>query len=511
MSSEAPAAEREAELAAAVAPGESQPASARSLTQRTLGSLAWNTTSRVVSQIVQFAITATLARLLMPAEFGLVAMFAVFTGFAVIFVDLGLSSALVQRKEVEERHLSSAFWLNVGAGVAVAAVIASLSPAIAAFYGQPRLVALTVVASANFVLGAPSIVQLALLKRALNFRRLAVIDVTSTTVAGILAIAAATAGLGVWSLVLASLASTASRSTLLWSSTGWRPRRVVDRAAVRELWGFSGHLLGFMSINYWSANADNLLIGRFIGVGQLGIYARAYSVMMLPISQISGATTVVMFPALSGIQGDRERVKTAYLRASRLISLVSFPTFVGLIVVADHFIVAAYGNRWSAAVPLLRVLCFAGLVQMTVGTGSWIYQSQGRTDWMLRWGMITCAATLAAFGVGLHWGALGVTLAYAIVSVLFVYPGITIPGRLIGMSFSDVARAVREPSLAAVSMGLVVWGCRYLVPAGLPAVVQLLALAAVGVVAYGVALRLLGVNGYRELTSLRRQHDSGVE
>ena len=279
------------------------------------------------------------------------------------------------------------------------------------------------VASANFVIGAPSIVQLALLKRALNFQRLAVVEVTATTVAGILAIAAATAGLGVWSLVIASLASTSVRSALLWFSTDWRPHRIVDRAAVRELWGFSGHLLGFMSIAYWSANADNLLIGRFVGVRQLGIYARAYNTMMLPISQISGATTVVMFPALSGIQDDRERVKAAYLRANRLISLVAFPTFVGLIVVADRFIVAAYGDRWSAAVPLLRVLCFAGLVQMTVATGSWIYQSQGRTDWMLRWGMITCAGTLAAFGIGLHWGMLGVTVAYATVSTSSRIPG----------------------------------------------------------------------------------------
>jgi O-antigen/teichoic acid export membrane protein len=507
MSTEAPVAESGTDVPHRAGHGASRQEPERSLARRTLGGVAWNSASRVVGQIVQFAITATLARLLLPADFGLVAMLAVFTGFAAIFVDLGLAAALVQRKEVEERHLSSAFWVNIGGGVLMAATISSLSPAIAAFYGEPRLVALTVVASASFVIGATSIVQSALLKRTLNFRRLAIVDVTATAVGGIIAVGVAVAGLGVWSLVLSALAATAVRSSMLWFSTDWRPKRIIDRAAVRDLWRFSSHLLGFMMLNYWSANADNLLIGRFIGVRQLGIYSRAFSVMMLPISQIAGAATGVMFPALSGIQDDRGRVKAGYLRATRLIAIVAFPTFTGLIVVADRFIVAAYGDRWSAAVPLLRILCVAGLVRMMVATGSWIYQSQGRTDWMLRWGVVNCAATLIAFGVGLHWGMLGVTIAFAISSVLLAYPGIVIPGRLVGLSFQDVAGAVRQPAVAAAAMGLVVFGSRYLVPSGLPVVVQLLALVVIGIAAYGAALRLLGVDARRELAGLRGRHD----
>ena len=439
------------------------------LTRRTVGGLAWSATARVGTQVVQFLITAVLARLLVPAEFGLVEMYAVFTGFAIVFVDLGLAAAIVQRKDLEERHLSSAFWLNLGGGLTATVLLMALSPAIAAFYGQSKIIPLMLVSSVNFLLGAPSIVQSALLKRGLKFRRLAAVDVTATLLSGAVGIAAAFWGAGVWSLVYLTLTSTATRSVVLWFSTDWRPKRLVDRDAVRELWRFSGHLLGFMSIGYWTANADNLLIGRFIGVGSLGIYARAYNTMLLPLSQISGVTSAVMFPALAGIQDDKERVKNGYLRGAQLIALIAFPTLIGLIVVAPQFIVVAYGHRWASAVPLLRALCVAGLAQCVSMTGAWIYQSQGRTDWMFRWGVIQAAATMAGFAVGIHWGAQGVAISYAVVTVAAAYPGLAIPGRLIGMSFQDVALTVYKPLVAALAMGAIIFAAGKEIPQGWPA------------------------------------------
>ena len=469
-----------------------------------MGGLMWSAAARIGAQAVQFGITAVLARLLLPAEFGLVEMYAVFTGFAIVFVDLGLAAAIVQRKELEERHLSSAFWLNLAGGATVAGIIVALAPAIAAFYGQPRLLLLTTVAAANFVIGAPGIVQSALLKRDLKFKRLAVVEGAATAVSGAVGISAAVAGAGVWSLVLLTLSSTAVRSLVLWFSTAWRPRWLIDRAAVRDLWKFSGNLLGFMSINYWAANADNLLIGRFIGVGELGIYARAYNTMLLPLNQISGVTSSVMFPALSGIQDDRERVKGAYLRAVRLVALVAFPALVGLIVVARPFILTAYGPHWLSAVPLLRALCVAGLVQSSLMTSNWLYQSQGRTDWMFRWGMVLSVSTVVAFVVGVHWGALGVTIAYAAVTVASAYPGIAIPGRLIDMTFTDVALTIYKSLVAATTMGAIVFVAGRAVPHDWPAGLELLLLIAVGIVSYAASLRLLRANGYRDLVALRR-------
>jgi PST family polysaccharide transporter len=470
-----------------------------SLTQRTLAGVSWAFAARFAGQIVQFAITATLARLLLPSEFGLVAMCGVFTGFAVVFVDLGLAGALLQRKEIEERHLSSAFWANLAAAVVVAAAIAGAAPAIAAFYDQPRLVSLTIVAALPVVIGAPAVVHFALLRRALNFRRLGLIDLAGALFGGAVAIAAAAAGAGVWSLVVMGSASTAARSFLFWRSTSWRPRLLFDRSAMRELWGFGGSLAGSMSVNYWSANIDNLLVGRFAGVSALGFYSRAYNTMMIPLWQILGSTTTVMFPALASIQDERARVKSAHLRAVRLISLVAFPTLVGLAVVSDDFIVAVFGSRWSGSIPMLRVLCIGGIFQVLLATGSWIFQSQGRTDWMLRWAVVRFVALIAAFAVGVHWGALGVCVGYTVSTFALAVPGLVTAGRLIGCSLVDVAGAVWRAAAGALLMGAAVLCIRLLVAGPSHAWPALLLSVAVGVVSYLLALRAFGVNSVREI------------
>lgn len=479
------------------------------LTQRTLKSMGWTAGSRVGSQIAQFAITAFLARLLVPADFGLVQMYVVFTGFAMLFVDLGFVGALVQRKEIDERHLSSAFWLNLASSTGVAVLIAALSPALAAFYGESQLVPLTIVASLNFIIAAPALVQIAQLRRALNFRFLAITDIAATVVSGVVAIAAALAGLGVWSLVLLMVISSATRTSILWFSSDWRPKWLVDRTAVRELWHFGGNLIGSYSLTYWARNADNLLIGKFIGLTQLGLYSRAYNLMLLPVQQPSQIATNVMFSSLSGIQEDRKRVKRAYLRAVGLIATLTFPVLTGLLVLSERFIGVVYGDKWLDAAPLLSVLCIAGMVQSVQLTSYWLYGSQGRPDLLFRWNLIAFPCVLGSFVVGLHWGTLGVTIAYTVVTAVLAYPAVTIAGRQVDMSFLDLASRLRNVVLASAVMGLLVFGLGEVIPGAFPPVVQLLLLVLVGAAAYFLGLWVLRDENLRELRALVRSKRGG--
>jgi len=471
--------------------------------------MGWTASSRIGSQIAQFAITAVLARLLVPADFGLVQMYVVFTGFAMLFVDLGFVGALVQRKEIDERHLSSAFWLNLASSTAVAVLIAALSPALATFYGEPRLMPLTIVAALNFVIAAPALVQIAQLRRALNFRFLAIADIAATVVSGVVAIAAAIAGLGVWSLVLLLLVSSATKTSILWFSSDWRPKWLLDRTAVRELWRFGGNLIGSYSLTYWARNADNLLIGKFIGLTQLGLYSRAYNLMLLPVQQPSQIATNVMFSSLSGIQDDPKRVKRAYLRAVGLIATLTFPVLTGLLVLSDRFIGVVYGDKWIDAAPLLSVLCIAGMVQSVQLTSYWLYGSQGRPDLLFRWNLIAFPCVLGSFVVGLHWGTLGVTIAYTIVTAVLAYPAVTLAGRQVDMSFLDLAARLRNVVLVSAAMGLLVFGLGKAMPGAFPPVVQLLLLVLVGAAAYFLGLRLLRDENFRELRALVRRTRGG--
>jgi O-antigen/teichoic acid export membrane protein len=480
-----------------------------SLKQQTVTGVIWSAGARAGIQTLQFGVTVILARLLVPEDFGLVAMIAVFTGFASLFVDFGLAAAIIQRKDIDERHLSSAFWMNVAAGIALSAIVAALAPALSAVYGEPRLLALTLVMAATFTLGSIGIVQNALLSRAMNFRRLGAIEVAAAVVGGGTAIAAALMGYGVWSLVIQYFASAGTRLMLLWSLSDWRPHLLLDRNAVWELWRFSRNLAGFRAVNYWSRNADNFLIGKFVGASGLGIYSRAYSLMLMPLEQISAVTARVMFPALSRIQEDRPRVKRAYLRAVGIVGLLSFPVMAGLFVVAEPFILTLYGAKWRDVIPVLQILCIVGLVQAVGATVGSIYTSQGRTDLQFRWGLVASSITVLAFGIGIMWGVHGVAVAYAIRTYALVYLTFAIPGRLIGMRVREVFHAVRGPLFSALAMAGLVWVVGAALPEAWSPAAVLLAQFGVGVLAYGALIHLFVLKPYLELKDLVRERVRG--
>lgn len=434
-----------------------------SLAGRAVSGVLWSAASRMGQQLVQFGTSVVLARLLVPRDFGLVAQVIVFTSFAWILVDFGFSAALIQREKLEERHVSSAFWLNVGVGLLLTAVAVGASPGVAAFYHEPRLRNLTMGLAFSFGLGSLGVVQGTLLERNLNFRRLASITIAATVVGGVAGITAALSGLGAWSIVIEGLVVTALRSAILWVASDWRPRQSVDMTAVRELWGFSANLAAFNSVNFWARNADNLLIGRFVSPASLGIYSRAYSVMMIPLNQVTSTITVAMYPALARLQSDRERLRDAYLRLVSIVAFVSFPLATGLFVAARPFVLTLYGDRWVGVIRVLQILCVPLLLQCVGSTVGLIYQTSGRTDWLFRWGCAASATVVVSFAIGIHWGITGVATGYAVASIVLFYFNFAIPGKLIGLRFGDVMRTVWGPFIIATVMAVVAWACGRLV------------------------------------------------
>jgi PST family polysaccharide transporter len=476
-----------------------------SLRERTLSGLGWSGASQLGRQLFCFAVSVVLARTLSPREFGLMGMIVVFTGFADLFGELGFGSAIIQKQDLQPRHLNSVFWVNVASGLVLTAVFITASSWMAAFYGEPLLGPLTRVVALNFLLGSLAIVQRKMLVKSMDFRRLFLVEIVAIALSGLVAIAAALSGLGVWSLVAQSLVLTAVSVVMLWSFSTWRPAFRVDIGAIRELFAYSANLLGFNVLNYWTRNLDNVLIGRFIGSAPLGIYARAYGLMLLPIGQVTSVLTGVMFPAMSVIQGDLEKVKRVYLRATRSIALVTFPLVIGLLVVADSFVRTIYGDRWSAAVPVVRILCLIGVIHSVGTTMGWIYNSQGRTDIQLRWGLYVFVVKTIAFLIGLRWGITGVAAAYTVSSYLLWYPNWTMAGRLIHLRFGEMVRNLAEPFFCAVAMAAAVWALWLLLPADWPPWLDLAVQASFGALVYVTLCRLWRVKAYLEIRELVRE------
>ncbi|HZM87395.1 MAG TPA: MOP flippase family protein, partial [Blastocatellia bacterium] len=358
-----------------------------SLREQVVSGVAWSTLARALQQAAQILLSVLLARLLVPNDFGLIGMVMVFSGFADSLADFGFRSALVEKRILEERHVYSIFWLTLFIGGVLTTLFVLLSPYIAAFYSEPVLTPICQFLAFNYLLGSFGIVPRALMQRRMAFRHLAGVEIIITFLSAALALSLAVLGWGVWSLVAHILGGGFARNMMFFLLCGWRPRFAFSFHAVKELFHYSINLVGFGVVNYWARNADDLLIGKLFGAAALGIYNRAYALMLLPISQLISVVTDVMFTALSSIQDDKNRTKRLYLRAMGLITLLSFPIMAGMFVVAEPFILSLYGAQWVAVAPILQILCIVGLLQSLTSPTGWIYTSQGKTDWMFWWGI----------------------------------------------------------------------------------------------------------------------------
>lgn len=473
------------------------------LEAQTVRGIGWMAGSQATNQLLQFLLALAFTRLLAPSDFGLVGMAAVFVGVATLVADSGFGAALIQRETVEERHLNAVFWAQLLLGLLMGGALVGAAPAVGAFYGEPRAIPIVMVTAANFLISAVGPVQYALLSRRMQFRTLFRIDLIAFLLSAPLALAAAVLGAGPWSLVIKGLASNVFRSIGLLAAVRWRPRGRPDRAALVELTRFSGNLLASRLLNFATRNGDNALIGRYLGAGSLGIYLRGYGMLLLPSRNITRVVGNVMLSSLARMQADPVRVKRAYLKALSVIALIAMPAMAGLAVVTEEFVLVLFGPQWAPAIPVIRIFCLVGVIESVGSSVGWIYQTQGRTDWLFRWGLGAGAVVLLAVGAGVLIGSvLAVAAAYAVAILLLLYPAFAIPGKLIDMRPVEVVRSVAGPVACTVGMAAVTWAVGLLVPETADGAVLLGARVLTGAGVYAALLLLFRPAPFREVVRL---------
>jgi len=465
-----------------------------SLTIRTMKATLWSGASKFAGLGLQIGIGAFLARLLFPEDFGLIGMVAVFSGIVGLFRELGLGSAIIQKKDATEEHLSSVFFINILAGVILSLVMVILAPEIAYFYNEKRLMNITMVLGTRFFISSFGIVQRTLLTKKLEFKKIAIIEMSSEALAGVLAIFLAFWGMGVWSLVLQTIVSNTISVILLWLWSSWRPSFIFHWSRLKELSRFSLNLLGFSFVNYFSRNLDNLLIGKYLGAASLGFYGKAYSFMLMPIYNISWTMNDTLFPAFSQIQEDIPKIREKYMQITRYISMLTFPLMMGLMVLAPEFIRILYGNKWERSIILLQILCPVGMMQSILTTVGCIFLSQGRTDIQFKWSIFSTVAVTISFLVGIRWDIEGVAIAYCIISFILMFPNFFIAFRLINLPIYKFFRNLLLTLVSAIGMAIIVFGCRMYLKISLQAndVVTFITCFVVGVASYVGLICILG-------------------
>lgn len=427
-----------------------------SLKRKTIKGVAWNGVGNIASQILRMVTLVIMVRLLTPDDYGTYAILSIFVGFFSVLANMGISQAVIYLDTPSDRMLSSIFMLNLGVGLVLYGFLLLLAGPAATFFENDAIASLLRIIGILFVIGAFNVVQEALLQKKLNFKVVVLRDLTSQAVGASVGIGMALAGYGVQSLVGAALAGALSKTILLWTVSGWRPLFWFSMSDIRLIWAYCFNLTGFSFINYFARNADNFLIGKFLGSGALGVYSVAYNLMLYPLTNVSGVIMRVLFPALSTIKSDPVRFKQSYLKVIRYIALISFPMMLGLLVVADTFVAVAFGTRWADLAPLLQVLALVGMVQSIVTTVGVVYTALGSTALMLKIGTVNAVVAVLSFVVGLPFGVIGVAAAYALANLVMLFPNLYYSWHQIGLGVGEGLWALRHFLVSALGMALAV-------------------------------------------------------
>lgn len=354
------------------------------LKDKTVKGVFWSAVDRFSAQGIQFVFSILIARLLMPEDYGVIAMIGIFLGVSNSFIDSGFGTALVRKVDRTETDFSTVFYFNNVVAILFYLALYFAAPAIARFYETPLLVPVTRIVALGLPIGALSGIHSAKLSIAIDFKSRAKISIISTILTGAVGLWMAYSGYGVWALVVQMVLASAIRTIMLWIIVKWFPKMIFSWASFKELFTFGSKLLASGLLDTIYNNIYPLVIGKVFSPSTLGVYAKARAFAEFPSTNITGVLQNVTFPVLSSIQNDEERVADAYKRFLKISAFVVFPLMLGLSAVADPFIRLVLTDKWEGAIYLLQIICFALMWFPIHAINLNILQVKGRSDYFLK-------------------------------------------------------------------------------------------------------------------------------
>lgn len=388
------------------------------LRQKGLTALVWDFLGRVLTQASAFIVTIVLARILSPSDFGAIALVMVVVGITQVLADVGLASALVQRKKLLEIHYSSVFFLNLYIAFILTSIFFFSANAVSQFFQIEKLAPLLQVVSFLFILNGLSGVQYTKLRRELNYRLLSKIEFSASFISGTLGIGCAVFGVGVWSLVVQILSQSALKTALLWYFSGWRPRLGFSFKALSQLWSFGFRMFLVAMLNSITERIDYLIIGKLFNSAELGFFQRAKSINLLVVQYSSASLMSVLFPVISQIQNDTARLKNLVIKVTNLLSLLVFLLVGGLYINAEPLLIFLYGPKWAPSVPLLEVLILSAFSYPINALLVNILSGRGNSRAFLRMSVIKKSVFFMNVSIGFYWGVMGYLYGLVVVAII---------------------------------------------------------------------------------------------
>jgi len=468
------------------------------LKSQVISSLFWKLMERGGTQGIQFIVQIILARLLLPEDYGLIALVLIFTTIANVFVQSGLNTAIIQKKDADELDFSSVFYLSLFIACLAYVVLFITAPLMSGFYEEPQLVPVFRVLSVSLFFGALNSIQNAVVARNMQFKKLFFSSTGAILVSGTVGIYMAYTGFGVWALVGHELTKQLLISVILWFTVNWRPRLLFSFDRVRGLFSFGWKLLASSLINTVYMDLRSLIIGKMYNAEMLGFYNRGKQFPSLVATNIDGSIQAVMLPAYSAQQDNRKRVKDMVRRSIVTSSFILFPIMIGLAVVAEPVVRLLLTDKWLPCVPFLQIYCGVYALQPIHTANLQAINALGRSDIFLKLEIIKKCYGLAILSITVFYGvyaiALGGIVSGLISTVVNAYPN----KKLLNYSYVEQWKDIMPSLLLSLVMGAVVYSLKWL---GLSPLITLIIQVFAGVILYVGLAWIFKLDCFRYLLS----------
>ena len=484
------------------------PAEQGDLSAATVRGIAWVSVGRVAAQLVQTVTVIALMRLLTPEDFGLIAMVIVFTGLATVLSSMGFSMAIVQGPEPSPELLDTAFWSVLAISVLAAGLVVLAAPAIESYYREPTLAGFTLWMALHPLAANLNMVPRSILRRQMRFGAASAAEVAGLVIGSGGAVILAFRGAGAFSLVFQPVVSHVVTALVGTAIVGWYPRFRWSRASAASLWAYGWPVTGFEVFSQLEGQLAPFLIGRYLGTTAVGFYTRGFSLLLGPVRLLGDTIWQVMLSALSLIQDDLERVRSAFSRAVALMIFVLVPAMVGTALVADVLVPFVLGDQWVELVPVVQAMTIAALLGSVIGATYWLLTSQNTTRQLFSFGVVRFVVVALFVGGALPSGSIVVAWAFAASQAVLLVLAYRLTRGLFDIGLLELFAAVRGGLASSVVMGLAVWSVRPLlegVPIGIDLGIRIL----VGVSAYAALGAVLARQEVRELRDIAARFGVG--
>lgn len=464
------------------------------LKQKILKGVLWTAIGNWGYRGLSLLLFVILARLLTPEDFGVVAVAMVYIAFLQIFLEQGFAEVIVQRPEIDDDVLSTAFWVNIGFGIFFFGATFLAARFVSLLFQEPGLEPVVRGLSPLFIIIGITSVQMARLRREMEFRAITIASGVGILGGGVGGVLAALYGLGVWALVIYQIGNYLGKAMVVWGYDKWRPRVRFSRSALRELLSFGSNITGSRLLNYFNRYGADLIIGLFLGPVAVGYYNLGFRLTRTLVELTGSVISQVAFPTFSKLQFDPRKGSEVFYRAIEQISLLSFPLFIGMAALAEEIVKTVFGSQWLPAVPIMQVLALIGLLESLYYVNNAVLLGYGKPFWRLALDGLNAFTNLLSFVLVANWGVFAVACAYVVRGYITAPFPLVAVRKLIPIQFSQYFTRLVPSIAGSMVMVVFIYTLRLLLEPHLVTIWLLFVNIALGAFVYGAVLLLIAPN-----------------